>query len=590
MADEPAHSVAARLAARHGEGMMRFLAGLGLDVRDLAVGREIDRLAAISSVDGHALSRTTANSSKFGRGICLGGENLSRVDWAISPRRICPACLADDRAASDDKAAAWAAWHRNWWDVRCIQLCPAHGCLLTCRCPECNSLLDWQTRSIDRCPHGHLLSVPGTESSLDATVDRYLQGRLLTSGSGPETLFLDQFAIGKVARIVERLGAIELDGWSHSFSVSSDEQLTARRRRAGFRMAANIGSRLPAALDDVIAHAAPGRRGLIASYGWIYRSWLGVPGADQSGGQLLFILLAHAVEKGLICEEERGASSRKVALKMACAAFGKGHASTRKIVMIADLVPSGSRPGVSFQIDAGEIERIRRHVAGLLDFQTAAKFLGIGRNQFRSLVRLELVSCDAEAATLGFGQLISPYDLEGFLNSLASDAPLVPHTPSGMVALPDACRAAGVSLADACQAILSGRIKTGARCNGAGGIAAVKLMVEDLLALRVRPRPIGMVSTALRIHPQAASALIKAGAFGKPPDISGSSLSAFGRRYVKPAELAKIWGGNGRAIVRSLAAADVPPAFGPPHCRQLFYPRERAMRLLTREISSHTIQ
>lgn len=585
---EPAHSLAARLAARHGENIPSFVKALGLDLRQLAQGRGISRLANLSSTDADLLTANTASSTGVGQSIKLCDEYLSWLDWSISPRRVCPACLFDDRAGSCSSSVTWVAWHRAWWDVRCIQVCPVHACFLTSQCSECGEQLDWHTSAIDHCSNGHLLARRPVERRLDAMADRYLYQRFYRAKAGATNQFLDQLTIGNAAKVIDRLGAVAELPWSTQLPATSDGHLAAHRRSLGFCMSLDLENRFRSALDRGIAQMPTGKRGLIENYGWIYRSWLRVPDADHSGGRLRSILRTHAADHGIIAAPEQFPSKRTLSLQAASATIGKSRAYTRRFLLSEGLVPRGSRHGVAFQMEPEDVDRIRIHVSTLIDSATSAKLLGIGRGQFRLLVADSLVVVDEKANRSGCGRFFAPADLLNFCTRLASDAPIAssPHMPAE--SLPTACRAAGVTISKVCRAILDGEIVPLSRNPNKSGIAAIMLSPRDLQVLRKpRYRPVAAVAEALDIHLQAASELIKEGGFGDPPDVSVSSLASFKRHFVMPNDLADLLGGSGRSVIRQLRAANLEPAFGPPKCRQLFYPRHEASNILARSKSKN---
>lgn len=591
IAGEPAHSIAARLAARHRIPIGSFLQPLGLDIRALAAGKRDARLAALSSIDASAIAQETAHSTGHGQSVVLCGEPLSWVDWSVSPRRICPACLYEDRIRAEGETVGWSAWHRTWWDVRVIHTCPDHGQALISRCPQCDEALGWTAGAIDHCSRGHLLADDVAPTYSDTSADSYLRGRLLSPQTRVKNAFLDELSLGDAARVMERIGAIALDGWRLQFSSTGEDQERTRRKNAGLLLSEALEPQMDRILDEVLRNAPEGARGLVANYGWIYRSWLGVPSADQSRGSLHSILMRHAARHGLIASAEHEVTATTVNLKTAAAALAKGRTSTRSIASAAGILPPGSRRGVAFHIDASKLAGLGRRIGALVAGQTAAKLLGIGRSQFRSLVEQGLVRPDEEAIRLGCGSLFAPDVLSDFITRLSAGAPVVSGAPSRSMPVPIACRTMGIPMWRVCQLILRQELFPVACHERKVGIAGIMVATTEIGKVRPpRKRPVETVAQALRIHPEAASQLLKLGAFGQPPDVSAESIAAFEKHYAKPADLADAPGASGRSVIRILAKANVIPAFGPPQCRQVFFLRNLAKTLLDAPLPRSFVQ
>lgn len=587
---EPAHSLVARLASRHGENIPRFLNAHRLDLRGLALGKSVVQLAVLASTDADLLTSNTASLTGVGQNILLRDEHLSWLDWSINPRRVCPACLFNDREDADSNGVEWVAWHRSWWDVNCILVCPIHACLLIKQCPQCCCELDWSTTSIDRCSNGHLLAKRHFDRRVDTMADQYLFQRFNQSKTGTTNRLLDQLTVGNAAKVIERLGAVAELQWSANLPSTSDLHLAAHRRSVGFSMSLDVENNFWLALDDVIACVPGLNRGVIKNYGWIYRNWLRLPGTDHSGGQLRKILLAHAAVNEITAPGERFPTTRALSLKTTSAKIGRSRAYTRRVAFSEGLVPNGSRPGVPFLIDTAKMDQIGAHVAALVDSKTSAKILGIGRRQFRMLVEVGLIVADEKAKRFGFDRAFTQTHLHNFCERLASYVPVAKCTSHSAVNLPAACRAAGVAISEVCRAIIDGTVVPVSRSSTKNGIAALMLLPQDLNALKKpRSRPVAQIAAALGIHLQAASQLIKAGGFGQPPEVSTASIAAFKVRFAKPVELAILSQRSGSSVIRQLALANCTPSFGPPHCRQLFYPRKTAKKILASSSSNEGI-
>lgn len=61
---------------------------------------------------------------------------------AADQRRVCPRCLAQD------------GYHRAFWDLSVVTVCPFHNAPLLARCWKCRELLSWDSGSPMRCQCG----------------------------------------------------------------------------------------------------------------------------------------------------------------------------------------------------------------------------------------------------------------------------------------------------------------------------------------------------------------------------------------------------------------------------------------------------
>lgn len=583
---EPAHGLLARTATRLRLTPATLAADLGLEISALARGDGLDRFATAIGIDAATLSRSTASRGSRPGQLTLMGETLGRGDLSVSPRRRCPRCLAEDRSAARAKGLAerYAAWHRPWWDTTMVLSCPIHRSLLADACDACGEQVDWRSPSVDVCRCGAPLWLDHDGGSLRCDGDAYLLARLEGRSRGAVPL-LDALTLARAAAVMGRLGECGL-GFATSRPAVAAADLVGLTAN-GFHIARTIETSFPRILDDVVAGAGGDAVGLVASYGWAYRSWLAPPGGDHSGGILRDALLHHAAERGIIATDELQASENAVTLGEASDMLGMGHERTRRIAVRAGLVPTGSRRGVNFAIDRDAAQELARRLGSLVDGRTAAMLLGIGRSQFRSLVAAGLVAPDEEAGRLGSGALYDVERLVAWVASLAVGVPDLSRTPASCLPLPTACRNFSVSLVDVCHAISSGTLTPIGVRGEKGRLTSILVSCREMKALRdPDPLTVGGVARSLTIHPEAASALVRAGLLGPAGTVTDQGLVDFTSANATPRDLAGEFGTSPRTVVARLRRAGIAPKLSPPAFRQLFYDRTIARAALLADLPS----
>lgn len=583
---EPAHGLLARTATRLRLTPVTFAADLGIEVSALARGDGLDRFASAVGVDAATLSRSTASRGSRPGQLTLMGETLGRGDLSISPRRRCPRCLAEDRSAARATGLPerYAAWHRPWWDASMVLSCPTHRSLLSDACDACGERVDWRSPSVDVCRCGAPLWLDHGDEPLRCDGDAYLLARL-EGGSREAVPLLDALTLARAAAVMGRLGECGLGFATSRPAVAATDLvgLTA----LGFQTARTFETAFPRILDGVVTGAGGDAVGLMASYGWTYRSWLAPPGGDHSGGILRDALLRHAAGRGIIATDELQASENAVTLGEASEILGMGHERTRRIAARAGLVPAGSRRGVNFAIDRDAARELARRLASLVDARTAAALLGIGRSQFRSLVAAGLVGPDEEAGRLGSGALYDVERLVAWVASLAVGVPALSRTPTSCLPLPTACRNFSISLVDVCQAISSGVLTPVGLRGEKGRLTSVVVSCREMKILRdPDPLTVGGVARRLVIHPEAASALVRAGLVGPVGAVTPQGLLDFTRANATPRDLAGEFGTSPRSVVARLRGAGLAPTLSPPAFRQLFYDRTIARGVLLADMPS----
>ncbi|MFL7904309.1 TniQ family protein [Azospirillum argentinense] len=120
---------------------------------------DLEPLSTLTKVPVERLEAMAYRAVGKGRHHFPGGV-VDRDLIALSPRRACPACLAD------------APFHRMVWDLAPATACIPHACRLMTACPGCGRLLGWDHPSVTTCPCGQPIAdtpiTPVTRAEVEA--------------------------------------------------------------------------------------------------------------------------------------------------------------------------------------------------------------------------------------------------------------------------------------------------------------------------------------------------------------------------------------------------------------------------------------
>jgi len=500
--------------------------------------------------------------------VTIGNAQTRLGDWTISSRRYCPECFAQDRVMASGREAKWSAWHRNHWDVLSITTCTEHQRQLVTGCPVCGSALGWSKVPLDRCACGaDLVAYPDNERQqvkLDAvftdmvtgaqTMLPRLQGKLMSHASAYYTY----------------LGGIKL-GWRESLPPRG--AMAWLQRDAGFAIDSAGDKAITARLDMILqGRPAPtnGRNlGLMAAYGWVWRSWLGVPIANPMVTELRAKLLEHAEANGVIAKGER--SRVGMTLGEARQALGSGHNRTRRLMAAEHLLAPQARRGVAMTIDAERVRELAIHRGHLVDARTAANLLGIARGQFRALAAAGIVAADKRMMELDGVKLYDPDALATMISSLTEKLPRLLSLSARCARLPDACRDESASLVAALRAIGNGTLFPVATVPGTG-LRMLVVVTQELRHLRTARLTVMEAARQLDLHPEAARWLAKRGLFRSGDAVvDQSAVDGFRAKFCTAAQIGLALGITGRQASANMRTQNIIPVFGPPGCRQSIY-------------------
>ncbi|TRW15145.1 TniQ family protein [Glacieibacterium frigidum] len=505
---EPGHGALLRLAGRNGESRAGWFAtSLGLDYREVLTGRHVEAIATRAGLNPGELARFSPDIDAPTRTVLLNGQEVALGDWSASSRRACVACCAADEeeARATGRALDWAVAHRAFLDVRSIERCPIHRLPLHNCCLGCGTELLWSRAPLGACPHGCRLSSFNARGDLDVSLERYLAARI---GFGPTIamLLLDGLPYRRVAQLLERVGRVELLGWTRRLARQTPEA-DAAARRLGFEMVSDWPASLLRALDGILLAASEPvgvEEGIIARYGWVYPDWLAVEN-DEVTALIAPIVRGHAVLNGIVARDEPMLGHRPpptISLTAAARLSGLSRERTRALLEGAGAIPDGSKRGVAFALEPAAVAAATTAQKTMgLTRESAAVLLGTSRSRVADLLRAGLL--DRE------GKHVAATSIETLLRLLHSKSRSQPAPPSA-VPLPRACRGWGVPLAEACEAIVVGRLAVWAS-PASGGLSMLLVRPEDLGARR-RQLSLAVAARRIGIHTECMGQLVRAGA------------------------------------------------------------------------------
>lgn len=563
-AGEPAGSLLHRLGTRWSMSRAQFERFVGMCPSEVGRGERLADLAGLARADLSDLRAATPFRDTKSRVVRVGAAWTDVADLTGRSLRICPSCIAADREAAclASQPERFAAWARPAWFVRSIATCTVHDRPLVGECQKCGARLGADGPAIDTCRCGVLQSevlARGVPNRVDAVL------LAMISGEDAPAEFTGA-GLHHVSSHLVRLGSLSLGRSEYPPALTGSRRLELRD--IGLEIVLAGDGRLFELLDDVVRGAPPGRSGqpgLVSSYGWAWRSWLGAPTGNALDRALCEKVRRHAELSGI----RSPTTADGVTLGRARNILGSGHNRARRVVAGAGLLSGAELRGTPMSIERGRVEALATELADLLDGTMAARRLGIGRTQFRSLVAGGLVRPHELAERLDGRSRFSLSAVDALTASAASGLPALARPPSGCVSLPIACRNASLSLAVALRAIVDGRLVPVA-WTGGHRLDAVWVTVRDLRVL-VPPKgnTAAYAARELELHYEAALWLAREGMLGAGPgEVDPLHVERFAACFCTSAQLGRMLAISGKAAAAACRDAGLVPAFGPPGCRQ----------------------
>lgn len=550
-----------RLGETHGvSGFSEMLLEAGVRRHGLSRGIGVNRVADVLGFDRAALGFDSGRATS--KSVFLRGEKMRRRQWSVHfGRRACPACFASDL----DGSVIPRPWHRAWWDVRAVTVCPLHGIPLIGSCGHCGAPLDFESNLIGRCRSGHPLWEVVPRPVQHFAGDEYIVGRL---GGCPrmQNPVLDAGKLGEAIEAMDLVGRCRLGGRAGAADVTLHVVLDA---------GLTVFSTWPTAFDrilDALLRASDlglGRWGAAAAYRPLHERLLEM-GRGKIATALKDRLRMHAAAHGVTMSKPAfGARLAPTSVCSVSEASRRLHVSferARRIMQLEGAIPDETRRGTPIRIPKALVERIAVELGEPVGLDQVAARLKIGRSQTRRLVAAGLLGDRRPSPSLP--------DADRLIARLCADAPAVTHTD--LCPLPDACRRARCGIDKAVRAILSGDAKVIAR-GSENGLRGALVSVCELRAIGKTSRNKMTVADAadkLGTKWETARALNRLGVLGTTSSgIDHIAVQTFRNTFISASAIAKCAGIRPQSVIRLLAGLDLKPAISKPDCRQVFFKR-----------------
>jgi hypothetical protein len=562
-----------RLGEAHGAPKLtEVLTQISVPWFELAQGKHVRIVAAAAGIDVADLSFDTGVISE--RSVILRGEQLRRRQWSLhSGRRACPTCLAADRTMVTGVRLP-RSWHRTWWDVQPVTVCPVHNHLLLLSCRECGSEFDFKSTAVGRCPNGHPIESATTDVVDGCTGDAYIVGRL---GGCPRlsNTVLDSGQLGEAIEVLEIVGATALGGHRPSPSRSFERHAILR---AGF----SIFDDWPGAFDTLLegllvgSKTGLGRWGAAAAYGPLHGRL-----QELQDGKIASVVKGrvrrHAAANGVaISKPVFGVTmptEEVFSLRQAAERLHMGFDRTRKELGKHGLLPKSTRRGTPIRVSAASVGAIISRRTPAIGVVQLSRRLSIGRTQARSLAKADLLDgargpFPEEAAEILIGKMVRSASAK--------------FDRTGTTALPKGCQSARCKIEAAVSAILNGTLPVVGYKPGLG-LSGVFVQTSALRSIGKTERGVMTIDDAaeeLNVKWEVLRDLIGLKALdGDATGVTPIALAKFRRDFIACARLAEACGVRSRTLIKSLTEMGLTPAAAPPHCRQVFYRRRDLLRV-----------
>jgi hypothetical protein len=560
-----------RLGQAHGMRRTSEIARyVGLSSSNVTRTESLGPLAERAGIDFQALRFDSPEASP-GK-VALGGQILRPRQLSVKTgRRACSECLRSDLSHSSGNRLP-RSWHRNWWDVQAVSVCPIHGSRLLLACGHCGIRLDFVGTQIGCCPNGHPISSGGPPVVGPFAGDSYIVGRL----GGSRTLkhaLLDAGSLGSAIDALEIVGAATVSIENPSSHAQKHDVLNA-----GFRALSDWPRSFDRLLEEVSgkSNMGVGRWGAAAAYGPLHARLMDMP-EDPISLAIRDRVRRHAAENGISgskpvfgkVTEDRAFLS----VSEAARTLGAGFETTRALLNSRGLITANTRRGTPINVPVEAVKRLASTNMGVLTFSGFSKRLGIGRSQARSILRSgvfgEWQRKEKFAAAM-IDSLLNTFNGSG--RPLATDA----------VSLPDACRIGKCPIEKALQAILERQLEVKHLDRKLQGLRQVQVLIQDVRKFGKLCRTDISFSDAanvLKVKWETVGQLARMKYLrGGRTSIRRDSLSKFKRVYVRGSEIAMEIGVRPQTFLKLARDVRLRPIIGPPFCRQVFFRRTEVSR------------
>lgn len=446
--DELSQGFFARLGSFHtGFAVSRFCKFVDMDRVAFRNGNDkfVDLVAELSGVERGKLSYNTVKLLGDGT-FLLRGETLEMSVLRRTQVQFCPQCLRDDRA--ETRFNGEGGFRQKWiWQLRPIVSCPVH----------CVALFEVDARyGVDAFDLEKLIQPAGI--SLDAAplsashapgpLQKYVTDRM--NGAGTLRPWLDNQGIGSAVRACEMIGSLLVDGPRAAIKDYSVIDW-ARVGDVGFDVCAEGREAIMEALRQVRINSGrtSGRTGPQAVFGHLYNS---IRKTEREGGlgPVVDIVRDSIVDNFAIGAGETVlgmiVSKRKVhSVNSLASATKLNKFRLYRLSRTMGLIPETADQAAFNQwvFPAHEAEHLIDRIENSIPQNQVMQILGCSITQVEHLVRHNFITSITPMVEGQVGQMRGNFnlkDLNGFLDRICTDLPVVSAEVEGFVSLSGASR------------------------------------------------------------------------------------------------------------------------------------------------------
>jgi len=386
--DEAAHGFFQRLTLENGQASVRTLAtNLGLNARNILPESFLELAMRFPALNRDELVISTPRLR--GNIVTFRGQQFRYPrDWSTRRLRVCPGCLGEK------------AYHRAWFDLNVLGVCPIHACQLIDSAE--GDQFGWWYPQIGVGPTTGLsvvVAMPRVEPP--ESFERYILGRLGIMTPLPIPL-LDAIELYKVVDFVELCGRVSINGWSRKaprrLQKFSDDW--RRQMYIGFEIAKFGSARIVELLQKYVANSQfnPRERkinfNIYDYWGWVY------PAILSLNESRITVLLRRSIEE---ISAERGVYARKggsvdrrlrdaIGIKDLSGQLGIGLRLLRHVTNRIGLTEEKCPRGQGLYFGSDDVRKIKIAVDDLVTSSEAAAILNFSWKKFRTFCRKSAIT------------------------------------------------------------------------------------------------------------------------------------------------------------------------------------------------------
>jgi hypothetical protein len=575
--DETPVSYLSRLAASNFVSAREFAKDFALSFQSIVdgCGREIQKLSDLGGAAFQDLMRNAVR--RTGNGFALGSEEIAKDSIRRVRVCVCPACIAQDIATSDDPPGL-AAYGRAAWTISPIRTCERHSIALVevARDLKPGARHDFVRNIAAAIPRMSRLLERATHRPASG-LEKYLLGRVNGCASSP---WLDRMPFFAVSKTAETVGAVAEYGRTVNLRTLSESQ-RYMAGGAGFEIL-NLGetgfTEFLAGLHKTYQVRRLGSEGPQALLGRIYTTFgQGLP--DKAYNPVRDVI-ARFVMATLPLGPEQQVFGKPVgrrvlhSIRSASVEYAMHPNRLRKLVIAAGLASDPNLPNrkVVFEVEAAErlIERERKSISA----NQAPKYLNVPLGTFRVLFQAGLL----RRHSLGTGELSEVFykaELDEFLASILQNSRNVPDTSPSGHDIPAAARRARCSAVEIVRLIQEEKLSWIGRRSGVRGFLSVLVDVDEVRPFAagetLRGLTIGQAVAKLHTNDRVLKGLIRVGAIQTVKQrhpvarnmqtiITHEEIARFNEEFVSLFILARQRGKHMPILLQELQALGVQPA------------------------------